>query len=433
VEDRGDDRVDDGAGRTPSRGRTVTRELATGGVAVAAALGVGNVLGYVLTVFGAYTLSRPDFGVLASLLAVYALGLVPAIGLQTVAAIRTAQRGAGRTVDPEVARETEAVGLVVTLGVAVVLLAASPVVAVVLHLDSPLAPAMLALATVPVTLAGVPIGWLQGSRRFTAMAVAHAAVNAGKFGGGLVGLVVGGTPVAVFAGAALVASAAAVLAWVLAAPHGSLIPRLRRPGLAATREAVRASAAMLALLALTSADLLLARHLLAPAAAGVYAVGAVFTKAGFWLPQVVTTLALPRLARGSSRALSVSFGAVGAVAVLFAVLVGAAGPLAVVAVGGSRDPELVSIVGLYAATGGLLAVVHLLVNARLAANHRAVSLPIWAATALEIIVAVTWRPDQVLSLVLLAMGTAVTAGAATAIPVWRARRNLSRTEVSTSP
>ena len=56
------------------------------------------------------------------------------------------------------------------------------------------------------------------------------------------------------------------------------------------------------MLVLSYADLILARQLLPADAAGAYAVGAVLTKGALWAPQVVTVLAVPRLAAGTGAA-----------------------------------------------------------------------------------------------------------------------------------
>ena len=50
---------------------------------------------------------------------------------------------------------------------------------------------------------------------------------------------------------------------------------------------------------ISNADLIAARYLLTPVAAGGYAVLSVLTKGALWAPQVITVLALPRFRAAS--------------------------------------------------------------------------------------------------------------------------------------
>ena len=63
------------------------------------------------------------------------------------------------------------------------------------------------------------------------------------------------------------------------------------------RELLGAGAVTAGVLVLTNVDLLMARALLEPAAAGAYAVGSLFAKAAFWAPNFIAVLVFPRLAR----------------------------------------------------------------------------------------------------------------------------------------
>jgi len=361
------------------------QSVAASGTVVTAALAVGNVLAYVLTLTGARVLDRDDFGALAALLALATIGCVPGIGLQTLAAVRTARAPE----DPEAGRDLARAGWVVAGATAAVLLAAAPLVTAVLRLPSPVAPVLLALATVPVNVAGVFVGRLQGAERFRAMAAAHAGVQAGRLGGALLGLALAGTTTAVFAASAAGSTLAALVAARLARPARGGVAR-QRPRWTdrdLLREAVRASNALLALLVVTNADLLLARAVLPGPEAGTYAVGAVLTKAAFWLPQVVTVLVLPHLAREARRSLPLALAAVAGTGAVLTAGTAALGGLAVRVVGGSgeggQDEGLAEVAWLFVAAGGTWCVVHLLLNARIARGHRRTAAPLWAAVAFE--------------------------------------------------
>jgi hypothetical protein len=131
-----------------------------------------------------------------------------------------------------------------------------------------------------------------------------------------------------------------------------------------------ASAATLAMLVVSYADLLLARHLLPAAASGAYGVGAVVTKGALWAPQVVTVLALPRLAQGSNRALLTALAVVGACGAVLVSASAVAGGLAVRLAGGPAYAFLAGHAVGFAAVGALYALVFVFVNAEIAAGVR---------------------------------------------------------------
>jgi O-antigen/teichoic acid export membrane protein len=350
------------------------RRLLTGTMNVTVALMAGNVLAYAVTLLAARLLGAADLGVLASLLAVFTLGSVPAVALQTVGAVHTAGRTAATSAssapagwpkDPDPrggAGQLHGAAVTVSGLTALILLAVGPALVALLDLPSFRPLIALALASVPVNLAGIAIGRLQGAERFGAMALAHGGMSVGKFGGAIGGLLLGGTTLTVFVGAA----AGALLMFGLAAGLAGSVCAVTRPDPALLTATVHAGAAMFALLTLVNVDLLLARALLPATDAGGYAVLAVLTKAAFWLPQAVTAVALPRLARGHAGVLPMALGAtagVGALLVLFLVPTG--GPV-VVAIGGSAFAGLGALAWLFGLSGALWSLVNLAVNARLA-------------------------------------------------------------------
>ena len=272
----------------------VVGRLGPGGTAVAIAGFAVNLFGFAVPLLGARTLTPGDLGALATVLALAAIASVAGQGLQAAVAVRVARAGslsnAGRA----------------TLGAAGFtagcLLLATPVITVALHL-SPALTLLVTATVVPVVIGSRWLGELQGAQRFLALATAMGLLAVARYGGIIVGLAAGtGVTASVALGAAVGWLSLPVLA-LLARP-GSGGRRVAAEGGESTRlhtrDVAAACGATLAMLAVSYADLILARHLLPTAESGAYAVGSVLTKGALWAPQVVTVLALPRLGAGQS-------------------------------------------------------------------------------------------------------------------------------------
>ncbi|MEU8299090.1 polysaccharide biosynthesis protein [Micromonospora sp. NPDC048909] len=326
-----------------------------------------NGLAYVVPVLGARHLTPAELSALATLLALGAIGGVASTGLQIAVAVHRARHGRAATARPTV----------LTVVVTAVLLAVTlPVAAVQLRL-TPVAVLLLGVLTVAVVAAGRWLGEMQGDQRFLRLAAAMAVLAAGRYGGMVAGLALGGG----LTGSLLAAAVTSVL--VLA-----LLVRLNRgagidpvaPALA-TQTVLTASGATLAMLVVSYADLLLARRFLPPDASGTYAVGTVLTKGALWAPQVVTVIALPRLARGDRRTLLTALAVVGGAGAMLVLASMLAGGLAFRLAGGPDYAAAGRYAPLFAATGALYALVFVLINARVAAAARWPSAPLWISTA----------------------------------------------------
>ncbi|RLK08968.1 O-antigen/teichoic acid export membrane protein [Micromonospora sp. M71_S20] len=368
------------------------RSLGTAGVAVTLAGVFVNGLAYVVPVLGARHLDPAELSALATLLALGAIGGVASTGLQIAVAVHRARHGRAATARPT---------LLTVLVSAALLALALPVAAVQLRLSAP-AVLLLGVLTVAVVAAGRWLGELQGDQRFLRLAGGMALLGAGRYGGMVAGLSLGGG----LTGSLLAGALTSVL--VLA-----LLVRLNRgagidptvPSLA-TRTVLTASGATLAMLVVSYADLLLARRFLPPDVSGTYAVGTVLTKGALWAPQVVTVIALPRLARGDRRALLTALALVagaGAVLVLGSAL---AGGLAFRLAGGPAYAAAGRYAPLFAATGALYAVVFILVNARVAASARWPAAPLWTSTAIFVAAVATVVPRTVAGIAGAALATA---------------------------
>ena len=365
---------------TPS---PVRARIAPAAVLSVALLGT-NALAYVFTVLAARLLAPAAYGELAALMGVLLVGVVPATGLQTAAALHLGRRGRSGAPRDEDVRALHATALLAALAVGGLgILATAPVVHL-LHLPEPAAVGWLVALLVPHTVVGGYDGVLQGSGRYGRLAVVTACFGAAKLVGGTAGLVLGGSPTTALAGMALGATAGALLGWTLCGRPG-----LARGLAAPARAALRASGALLGFVLLLNLDLLLARHHLPGPLAGEYAVAAVFAKVAFWLPQGIGVVLLPRLADPAHRRrrLTRALGVVAASGGLLTLATAALGPHALPLVGGSAYGDaLGSASWLFAALGTLLALAQLLLYSGIAAADRAAVLLVWTAAGAEVAV-----------------------------------------------
>jgi O-antigen/teichoic acid export membrane protein len=273
---------------------------------------------------------------------------------------------------------------------------------------------LLAVSTLAVVAAGRWLGELQGDQRFLRLAAAMAVLALGRYGGVVAGLATGGGLTSALVGGAVTSLLVLpVLMW-LAGPAGEptdgpAVP----PGVVFT-----AGSATLAMLVVSYADLLLARRFLLPDASGVYAVGTVLTKGALWAPQVVTVIALPRLARGDRRTLTTALALVGACGALLVAVSALAGGLAFRLAGGPDYASYGRYAAIFAATGGLYALVFVLVNAQVAAGARWPSAPMWVFTVLFVGAVTVAVPHTLVAIATSALVTAAATFAATGLAVW---------------
>ncbi|WP_103338344.1 polysaccharide biosynthesis protein [Amycolatopsis sp. CA-126428] len=372
-------------------------------ILVSLALAGNNAASYVLSLAAARILAPAAFGELSSLLAVLVIGVVPAMGLQTVVALRVARA-------PGLSQGSLfALGLVTSAIVATTALTLSPLLVLLLHLGS-LAPALLVTAALgPLTLLGVFHGLLQGSHRFAVLSGLIALEGLGKVGGSLVGLVISGSPTGALAGAAAGSLAVVVAGWQIC---GRPRPRWadRHGG-----EVLHTAQAMLALVLLVNLDLVLARHTLPSSEVGEYALGAIVTKIAYWLPQAVGVLVLPRFAVSDRRrvlpvALAVC-ACLDAVVLLVSLVLG---PSLLAVIGGAKYTASTMPVWPFALAGSMLALVQILLYARLADGDRRVTVLMWSAVGVEALLITTWlhgSPTQVVTAAACTAGALAAAGA----------------------
>ncbi|MGY2130314.1 lipopolysaccharide biosynthesis protein [Blastococcus sp. SYSU DS0617] len=354
------------------------REAAVPAALVSLALLGVNGLAYVMTVVAARLLAPEAFGELAALLGVMFIGVVPATGLQTSAALTL---GANPPDRPAVLARLHTATWVGAAAVGVLgLLAVGPLVSL-LHLSGPTTVLWLIAVLVPHTLVGGYDGLLQGTRRYRRLALVNTTFGLLKSGGGITGLVIGGTPEAALIGMAVGCAGTAVVGWTFSGRPG--FARGLRPHV---RSATKASGALLGLVLMVNLDLLLARHHLPAELAGEYAVASIFAKVAFWLPQGISVVLLPRLAHagGRRRLLPVAAALVALVGATVTAATAVLGARALPLVGGAEyGNALGGATWVFAILGTLFALAQLLLYSGIAAADRVAAVAVWCAVALE--------------------------------------------------
>ena len=339
---------------------------------IAIAMAVMNIGTYAFQMVAARLLGPSQYGAVAGMMALLMVLSVVQLGLQATAARRIAAA-------PEDVAAIEQTVLTTTwrasLALGAVALVASPLVWWLLRLDGLLSAVLLGLCVVPVTVMGGQAGVLQGERRWLPLSLLYLSVGVPRvlLGGGA--LLVSATEASAMAGV-LVASWIPVVigSWALRnRAHDAIVTahdrEVRRD---VRRETAGSSLALLAFVALSNLDVVVARNVLDDHQAGLYAGGLIVTKAVLFLPQFAVVILFPSMSTaGESRA--AIFRGLGFLSVLGAVCVAGTyllSDLALVFIGGAEYDDVQSRLWLFAVLGALLSVLQLLVYAGLAKRGR---------------------------------------------------------------
>lgn len=365
--------------------RTSVRRPALGGGLLTIAVMTMNVTTYLFTILAARLLGPAEFGAVGALSGVLLVLNVVALGLQTTGARRV-------SISPDRREDIEKVVLATSwrlgLVLSVVCLLATPLLEAAFRLDSYATAAVMALSLLPQTVLFGMVGILQGERRWLSLVWIYAAF-------GIVRLIVGALAMWIWPTA---------LSAMLGILFGALIPMLvagvvLRRGRAArvaaegppdevpgirdlAFEVGRNSHALLAFLAVSGADMVVARIVLSDHESGLYAGGLILVKAVLFLPQFVILLAFPALSTGGSRSHSVRRTALASVfAMGLAVIAGTAllPDLALIVVGGPEYASIADHLWLYAVLGTALSIMQLLVYDVVARQSHRVTTFIWLA------------------------------------------------------
>ncbi|KNX37257.1 hypothetical protein VV01_09055 [Luteipulveratus halotolerans] len=260
------------------------------GALLGIAMGVSNVLSYLFVVVLAPALGPADFGGYSAMSTYGILLAIPAGAFQVVIARHLA---ADRPTSG--LRPAFAIGVALAAGTALL----APLLRSAFHLDSVLAPVLLGLTLVPMTLTGAFQGLLLGTERVRRLSSLYIVTAAGRFGGAALAAALGADVTQVFA--ILLAASALTTLWGWLLCH-DLVARLASstPGLLA--ELARSNTTLAAFMALTNVDVLLARHFLSAHESGGYALASTFGRAVCWATQFVALLLVPRMqSHGAAR------------------------------------------------------------------------------------------------------------------------------------
>ncbi|WP_433625481.1 polysaccharide biosynthesis protein [Nocardia sp. CA-120079] len=182
---------------------------------------------------------------------------------------------------------------------------------------------------------------------------------------------------------------------------------------------LRAAQVQAALMALSSADLIVARIVLDEADASRYALGAIAAKIAFWLPQAVGVVLYPRMAqpthsaRAIRDALAVLSG-IGIVAVLGAALAAPVAPL----FAGQDYAPIQGLLWLFALQGAVLAVLQGALLSAIAVDRTALAALTWLGLAVEVVLMACFA-RSVPTLITTAVGVAATTTTLVAVIVLR--------------
>ncbi len=371
--------------------------------AVTAGTLLANLLAYLVQVPASRALGADGFGEYSVLSAAMLILSVPALALQAIVAREVVAGTSRRRLRRLIGSVAVAVAAGSVVGVAVMMQLAHT------SLASTTA-ALLAAAPLAVVAGGQ--GLLQGTGRFGALGAVLAGVGvlrtvpvvAAVYGG------LGPTG-ALAAGTAGTAVAAAMVAGV-AARDGYRSDTSDRARVSLS-DVLAASGVQFVMIVAVSVDLLLSRAVLSSSDAGVYALGAVATKAAFWLPQAIGVVVYPRLADPirSSDALRRALVVLAGIGVCVIGAAALAGPIVPTII--SDDYRSVStLMWLFALTGALLAILQLMLLAAIARNRARGALPAFCVLVVEVAFIATVA-DSVTSLAVIAASSAAAAVAVT--------------------
>lgn len=381
----------------------------TGLLPVTAATFAGNALSYLLLAAAARVLHPGDYSEVVTLLNLLLVGSVAMLALQVVAARRCTTGDASGVL--------RLAGLVGGTATALVLAMAIGIVDF-LHLPGGLGVLLVAASLTFLALQGAAQGLLQGLMQFRPLAGVTFLGLLGRSAGGLIGLVLSRTAVSTLVGLGIGIAASSLVTVLVCPPvrgwHRQGWPQLRTM-LAEVTHAVHAYGLFLLL---TSADVLLARHVLPATAAGAYAAGSVLTRIAVWLPQSLAIVLFPSLT-DMARHRRLVLRAVAALIGLAVAMAGGSWVLrgwvwAVVA--GSHYSGTAGLAWLFVLLGGALALTQFALVAGLAVRSTALTAVLWCTVAVEVAAVLVLRSPGVLAVV----GTAClvnVAGAAVAVVV----------------
>ena len=367
-------------------------------------MAVGTALGYAFSLVVSRSLGPAEFGALSAVIGFGLLGSIPAGALQVVVARRLVM-GA-----PYARAFTLA--LLVGTGLLAVLTLVSPLLQEALHLHSVWPVVALGALLVPMTLTGVYQGLLLGRRQLPRLATLYVVTAAGRLLAGIAAAVFGlGTTGVLWATVLMAALGVAWGAW-LTRSHAYAGPRGSLSDLG--REVVRSSWTLSSLIALTSIDIVLARHFLARDASGEYALASLFGKVVFWGTQFMALVVVPRVTNeGGYRAVRLASLAVAVLGTAVTGVLLVDPQWWVTSVGGPAYADAAGLAVGFSVVGTIWALLQVVLFGQMGRDRPGISGAVWGAIMLEIGLCVLWLHGsgaQVLVAVLVSAVLALVAG-----------------------
>jgi len=395
---------------------------------VAVAMMVMNVATYGFNLVAARMLVPAEFGALTALLSLILMANVVALALQAAIARRI-------SVAPHhtqaIIHTASRVALAVSLIVGLASAATTVVLTPAFNFDSMWAVVFCGAMIVPLTLTGALMGVAQGTAQWRRLSIIFVGNGFGRLIAGVAALVIHPSATSAMIGLAVGAWLPVVLGAGLLRAPGVGDVHSRRPLIA---ETVTSAATLLAYFAFSNVDALLARGGFEAHDSGLYASGLILTKSTLFLPQFVSVVFFPSLARDSSH--RTRLRAAGLVALLgLAVVAGTAllPRLALILVGGDQYEEISGDLWLFAVSGTFLAIVYLLVFDALARREGGVAILVWLATAAVFAVAYFGSIGIVGLVVTMAITGAVLSGVLLVWPLLRRSPEPQRAAVTEPP
>ncbi|HPJ18168.1 MAG TPA: hypothetical protein PK635_03475 [Actinomycetota bacterium] len=388
-----------------------TQKLVGGGLLVAVALGIGQVLAYAQTLVAARTLTPAQFGAFSALLALLLIGNTVALATQAVAARHiVATDLADRADETAAAWRTTLQAAALTAAFWLII---SPLIGFALRLDSPLTYILLALTFFPLTVMGGALGIAQGQELHARLSAVYLAVGVPKTVVTIALLLTLATLTAGMLGIAAGTALGALICWLLVrgqfrsgtARHSTML-----------REIPAAAYAMLALFALTNLDIVLGRVFLGEDEAGQYAVGIIIAKVVTWLPQFVAVMAYARMVDARrGRTTLVGLGVVAGIGAICTLFIWAFPDLVVSIIAGPEYAQMADLLPLFALIGACGALLQFVVFGLVAIRDRSLIPVIWAGCVTLIGLVAVWHNSvgQVAVIMLAVVATVAAVG------VWR--------------
>jgi O-antigen/teichoic acid export membrane protein len=343
-----------------------------------------NAGNYLFHVIAARELGPARYGDLATLVILAGLISLPLAGVQIWVARHVAEYESTGNPDAvhwfvrRVGVVLAATGSIVT----VLLLALVYPIQHALGIASPAAVALTAMTALPAIASPVTWGLAQGLQRFTLVAVVYASGPVARIGlmviAFAVGLHVGGAMLATLASmwAALVLPLWVLRTWFTPVPGvgGGLIEPLRT-----IRSLLPVMAGLLAITALTSVDVVVAKVVLTEHQAGIYGSASLVGRVILYLPAAIITVLLPRVAARAAKnedsldILSKSVAATALFGLLGILVYSVAGPTIIRLAFGTKYAAAGPLLWRFAVAMGIYAILNVLLIYHLARDQSAMS------------------------------------------------------------